>query len=150
MLGKEACPKNLMDCLANNRISVLRCLKPADRPGLYYLSGNSVKKRHYGIDVKAAQRVLDELKRQFDYVVVDSSPCGIVSDTALLGRSAECLLFIIKQDHASQNQIMEVLTGLHERGLVISGCVLNDLPRSRLRSSKGYGYGYGNSKKYGK
>ena len=149
MLGKDPCPKSLMDCLANPRISALRCLQSADRSGLYYLSGNSMKNRHYGIDVKAVHRVMEELKQHFDYVVLDSSPCGIVSDTALLGRVAECLLFIIKQDHASQSQIMEALTSLHERDLVISGCVLNDVPRSRILSAKGYGYGYGKSKKYG-
>ena len=150
MLGKEPCPKSLMDCLANPRISPLRCLQAADRKGLYFLSGNSAKSRHYGVDVKAARRILEELKPHFDYIVLDSSPCGIVSDTALLGRAADALLFVIKQDHATQNQIMEALTGLHERDLVISGCVLNDVPRNRIFSGKGYGYGYGKSKKYGK
>lgn len=148
MLGAAACPKNLMDCLANSRISMMRCLQGDDRSGLYYLSGNSIKKRHYNLDIKDVHRVLEDLKQYFDYVVLDSPPCGIISDTALLGRAAECLLFIIKQDHASQNQILEALTGLDERDLTISGCVLNDVPRSRLRGAGGYGYGY--SKKYGK
>mgnify|MGYP003291018940 CR=1 FL=1 len=149
MLGKEPCPKNLMDCMKDPRISPLRCLQAADRSGLYFLSGNSVQNRHYSVDVKAVRRILEEMKPHFDYIVLDSSPCGIVSDTALLGHVADGLLFIIKQDHAPQSQIMEALTGLHERDLVISGCVLNDMPRSRLRQSKGYGYGYGKSKKYG-
>ncbi len=147
LLGSAACPKSLMDCLASPRLSVLRCLQSDERTKVYYLSGTSIKKRYYNLDIRAVNRVLEELKRHFDYVVLDSPPCGIVSDTALLGSAAECLLYVIKQDHASRNQILEALTGLDERDLTISGCVLNDVPRSRLRYARGYSYGY--SKKYG-
>lgn len=150
MLGKEACQKNLMDCLINPRISTLRCLQPGDKPNLFYLSGASTNKRHYGIDTKAMNRVLQELTPRFDYIVVDSAPCSMVSDTALLGRCADCLLYVIRQDHASRNHILEMLTGLYERDLVLSGCILNDVPRSQLRYGSGYSYAYGSSKKYGK
>ena len=150
MLGKEAAPKNLMDCLTSPKLSILRCLQPGDRQNLYYLSGASTKKRHYSIDTRAMGRVLQELSPRFDYIVVDSSPYGVVSDAALLGRCADCLLYVIKQDHASKNHILECLTGLYERDLTLSGCVFNDVPRSQLRSGSGYGYGYGYGKKYGK
>lgn len=148
MLGTEPCQKNLMDCMVNPKLSVLRCLQSAGQSGLYYLSGTSTRKRHYGIDARSVGRVMEELKPRFDYIVVDSSPSGVVSDTALLGHCADCLLFIIKRDYAAQSQILETLTGLYERDLILSGCVLNDVPRSRT-GSRGYGYGYGNSKKYG-
>ena len=150
MLGKERCQKNLMDCLLNPRISALRCVQPWDRQNLYYLSGESTKKRHYGIDTKAMARVLRELEPQFDYIVVDCSPCGVVSDAALLGRCADCLLYVIKQDYVSKNHILEALTGLYERDLTLSGCIFNDIPRSQMRAGGGYGYGYGYGKKYGK
>lgn len=150
MLGKESCQKNLMDCILNPRISALRNVQPWDRQNLYFLSGASIKKRHYGIDTKAMERVLRELKPQFDYIVVDSSPCGVVSDVALMGRCTDSLLYVIKQDYVSKTHILEALTGLYERDLTLSGCVFNDIPRSQMRYGSGYGYGYGYGKKYGK
>lgn len=152
MLGKKSCQKNLMDCLVNPRISALQALQPGDRENFFFLSGESTKKRHYQIDTKAMTRVIQEIDAKFDYIVVDSAPCAVVSDVVLLGRCADCLLYVIKQDHAGQNHILESLTSLYERDLILSGCILNDVPRNLLRagSGYGYGYGYGKSKKYGK
>ena len=152
MFGASQSQKGLMDCLTNPRQSVLPCLRGVDNTGLYYLSGTSTNKRHYSIDAKAMRRVLDELTPRFDYILLDSPPCGVVSDTALLGRCADSVLYVIKQDHATQARILEAITGLYERDLPLTGCILNDVPRSRLHSGYGYGYGYGygHSKKYGK
>lgn len=138
--------KGLMDCLENPRLDVISCLHPVRRSKLLYLSGASTSRHHYSIDPKPMERVLAQLTERFDYVIVDSPPTGLVSDTALLGRYADCVLFVVKQDHATRSQVLEAVTGLYERDLPLGGCVFNDVPRSRAHGSYGYGYGYG----YGK
>lgn len=152
LLGGAQNQKGLMDCLASPRLSALSCLRTVSGTDLQYLSGTSTQKRHYSIDAKSMRRVLEELYPRFDYIVIDSPPCALISDTALLGRYADCVLYVVKQDTAAQNQVLEAVTGLYERDLPLAGCILNDVPRSRFRSGYGYGYGYGygNSKKYGK
>lgn len=150
MFGSGQSQKGLMDCLNNPRLSALSCLQSVSGTNLCYLSGTSTKKRHYSIDAKSMRRVLDELIPKFDYVIVDSPPCGIVSDTALLGRYADCVLYVVKQDYANQNQILEAITGLYERDIPLSGCILNNVPRSRIHHGYGYGYGYGKNSKYAK
>ncbi len=153
MFGFQPGQKGLMECLNNPRMSALSCLRQVPDTGLYYLSGSSTNKRHYSIDAKAMRRVLDELSPRFDYILIDSPPCGVVSDTALLGRYADCVLYVIKQDYATQNQVLDAITGLYERDLPLTGCILNDVPRSLMGHygySYGYGYGYGKGSKYGK
>lgn len=141
--------KGLMDCLENPRLDVENCLRPVRRSKLVYLSGASTSRSHYSIDSKPMERVLGALTPRYDYVILDSPPCGVVSDTALLGRYADCVLFVVKQDHATKSQVLEAVTGLYERDLPLTGCIFNDVPRTAARSGYGYGYGYGYGKQSG-
>lgn len=141
--GGSAEQKGLLDCLEDPRLDVMNCLHSVRRSKLQYLSGASTSRHHYSIDPRPMERVLGELTERFDYVILDSPPTGLVSDTALLGRYADCVLFVVKQDHATRAQVLEAVTGLYERDLPLGGCVFNDVPRSRVHGGCGYGYGYG-------
>lgn len=139
----------LMECLKSSNVNVLECLRKAPNSDLYYLSGASTKKRHYSIDAKGVRRVLDHLSQYFDYVVVDTPPCGLVSDTSLFSRYADCVLYVVKMDYASQNQITDGVTGLYQRDVPLTGCIVNGAAISRHRYGYGYGYGYGSKYGYG-
>lgn len=139
----------LMECLKDPDLPVTGCLKKAPGSELYYLSGASTKKRYYSLDSRNVRRVLEELSRSFDYVVVDTPPCGVVSDTLLFARYADCVLYVVKMDYANQAQILDGITSLHQRDVPLMGCVANGVSVSRRRYGYeyGYGYGYGYSRK---
>ncbi len=141
-------PKGLMDCLKNSELDVLQALRRLPESELCYLSGESTDKRHYHLDDRAIQRVLDALRPRFDYVILDSAPCSVVSDTALLARHADAVLYVVKQDYANQSQILDAVAALHERAIPLGGMVINAVHRSK-RTGYGYGYGYSYSSKYG-
>lgn len=155
MFGSGKARVGLMGCMKNAKQNVLDALSSVPGTNLHYLSGESTDKRHYSIDTKAMRRVLDALSPEFDYIVIDSPPCSIVSDTALLARFADCVLYVVKQNHASEHQILDAVTGLYERDIPLTGCILNDVPHRRIHYGYGYGYGfgygygYGYGKKYG-
>lgn len=150
MLGRNKRQAGLMDCLRNSKLSVLENLSTVPDSQLYYLSGASTGKQHYSIDPKAMNRILKELTSEFDYVVLDTPPSAVISDTALLCRHADCVVYVVKQGLASQSQILDSVTGLYDQGAPLLGCVFNDVPRSRIRRGYGYGYGYGSKYGYGK
>ena len=145
LLGAGSQSVGLMSLLRHSDLSVDQALRKADGTTLRYISGSSTKRRYYRIDPAAMKRVLNELKRQFDYIVIDTPPSSIVSDTALLSRHADCVLYVIRQDHANRVQIQDTIQGMHQRGIPLAGCILNGTPRNRSR----YGYGYGYGSKYG-
>ena len=142
--------KGLMYCLEHPDESVLDHLKAIPGTELFYLSGASTSKRHYTIDEKALRPILEQLKDAFDYVIIDTPPCSVVSDTTLLTRYADCVLYVVRIDYANRHQIQEAMTGLHNLDIPLSGCILNGTP---LNSSQygyyGYGYGAKGSAKYG-
>lgn len=146
MFGSGKPSHGLMACLRNPELDPMTCLGAVPGADLYYLSGESTSKRHYSIDPKYLRRVLERLADRFDYVVVDSPPCGVVSDVSLFARYADAVLYVIRREHAAQAQILDGIEGLFQRDIPLTGCILNDVPRRTVAASAGYGYGYGKNK----
>ncbi len=119
--------------LDDSKISVLACNEPMHSSS--EMIGN--------VKVK---EMLEELEEIYDYVLIDTAPSAILSDTADLAKFVDGAIFIIKQDYSKVNHILEGLDHLTESSNIeVIGCVLNST-RDGLSS---YGYGYGSYVKYG-
>ena len=138
--------KGLLYAMHNPDVPLSEIIREHPESGLHYISGSSIQRRHYGLDNKNMRRVLAQLSAEYDYVVMDSPPCSVVSDTRLLCRYANCILYVVKTDGAHKMLISDSIAALDQLGVTVSGCIVNGVPRQR--SHQGYGYGY--SKKYGK
>lgn len=146
LLGSNRQRPGLMTLLKKPELTVEQCLQNVEGSTLQFISGSSTTRQHYGMDAAAMTRVLNQLKQRFDYIVVDTPPSSIVSDTAMLSRHADCVLYVIRQDYANKAHILDTILGMHQRGLPLTGCILNGTPRSHRQ----YGYGYGKKNGYGK
>lgn len=83
-----------------------------------------------------------ELKKEFDYIIVDSAPIGKVSDTYLLNRIVDNTVYVTRQDYTPR-EVAELINDIYEhKKLNQIGIVLNNVSHS---TSSGYGYGYGYS-----
>lgn len=81
--------------------------------------------------------LMQELKQQFDYIIIDAPPVGIVTDAQLLASYADVCLYLVRQNYTLKQQlnIVDDLSGSQKmKGLSI---VVND-----IKATKGYGYGY--------
>lgn len=84
---------------------------------------------------------LEDLKRQVDYVILDTPPCGMLADALALAGVSDCLLYVIRQDTAPVSRVIDGLQSISCTGVRILGCVLNDAGAGF--TGYGYGYGYG-------
>lgn len=92
--------------------------------------------------------MLDSLRPKFDYIIIDTPPCSYMADAAALCPSADKVVYVIREDFASTNQIFEGVQSLSSQGADICGFVFNR--SSSTRSGRyGYGYGYGHGYGYG-
>lgn len=121
-------------------------IHPVAGTSLSYISGSSCQDRHLTVDSKQLRRVLDVLAEEFDYVVIDCPPCGLDSNATLLCRHAHCLAYVIREDVATESQILDAIADLHQRNIPLSGCIYNDVHPHPLRDRSDYGYGYGYEK----
>ncbi|MCF0137018.1 MAG: polysaccharide biosynthesis tyrosine autokinase [Oscillospiraceae bacterium] len=92
------------------------------------------------------ERVMNRLRELYDYIVVDTPPCSLLSDAEELAALMDTAVMVIKQNYASRASVVEALKRLSECGLIMEGYVFNAFTGS---STGGYGYGYGYGKKYG-
>jgi tyrosine-protein kinase Etk/Wzc len=97
--------------------------------------------------------LMSEVKANFEVVIMDTAPVGLVSDALSIGRFADCTLYVIRQGYTFRKQLMiidELYIGKKMPSLSI---LLND-----VKSGSGYyggygyygsgGYGYGNASGY--
>jgi Mrp family chromosome partitioning ATPase len=85
-----------------------------------------------------------DLKSKYDYIIVDTAPIGIVSDTYLLNRMADNFVFVTRQKYTPKDATQLINEVYAEKRLNGMGVVLNGTP-----ASSGYGYGYGHGYGYG-
>ena len=138
--------KGLLYLLHNPNVNLADTIQELPGTGLHYISGGSIRKQHYSIDHKALNRILTQLSSQYDYVILDTPPCGIVSDTRTLCRHANCIFYVVRIDGAHKMLIRDSIDALHHLNANISGCIINGIPRHQSPYYHNYGY----SKKYGK
>lgn len=85
---------------------------------------------------------VEELKRLYDYVVIDSAPIGLVSDTFSLTKFGDVTLYITRVNYTKKS-FLKYLNQTVERGQLKNvAIVVND---TNPKLSSGYGYGYGSS-----
>ncbi|MDF2379950.1 polysaccharide biosynthesis tyrosine autokinase [Nostoc ellipsosporum NOK] len=94
--------------------------------------------------------LFDYLKANFDVVIIDTAPIGMVSDAMTLGKFADCTLYLVRQEHTYKKQIVLIDDYYRENKLPKLSIIVNDVkmkPGYGYYGSGryGYGYGYGNS-----
>ncbi|WP_029904808.1 exopolysaccharide transport family protein [Prevotella sp. 10(H)] len=93
------------------------------------------------IKTAKTKQVLEYLKEQYDYVVVDCSPVGLVSDAYILSEIADTTLFVVRRAKTNKSFFKSVITQLKYDGVEDIALVFND-----VKGREGY---YGTSRYYG-
>jgi capsular exopolysaccharide synthesis family protein len=85
--------------------------------------------------------LMQEVREQFDVVIMDTAPIGLVSDALNLSRFADCTLYIVRHGHTFRKQINFVEELYSNNKLPKLSILLNDVKVEGSYYS-GYGYGY--------
>lgn len=88
------------------------------------------------LDSPQMANILSQVRKSMDYIVLDTAPVGMLTDTAVLANLADAALFVVKQDYAKIGHIVEAVEQLAESRVKMAGCVLNGV-KGHLGS---YGY----------
>jgi capsular exopolysaccharide synthesis family protein len=105
-------------------------------------------------DVLLSENMIDlfeELKRKYDYIIIDSAPAALVSDSFILGAYSDAVLYIIREGYTPKKQF-DFINGVNKNKKLHSlGLILNDVKTGNKYGYNGYPYegknGYFNNKK---
>lgn len=123
----------------------IACLK---KYGIYFMLFNTGdEKRFKYMNSAYVKEIFDSLRDSYDYILVDTPPCGLVSDALFFAQAADVAFYVVLQDAVRISKIQSGLDNLMSTDIKIMGCVINGVEEKL--SLKGYGYGYGYGYRYG-
>lgn len=82
--------------------------------------------------------MFEELKQKFDYIVVDTAPVSLVTDTILVSSNADAFIYVVRANYLEKQMLNVPLTLYKDKKLPNMSLLLND-----VEANHGYGYGYG-------
>ena len=92
--------------------------------------------------------ILDRLCEKYDYVIMDTAPIGIVTDTVHIAKYADATLFVTRADYTPKSCIDGLNDLVSSKKLHNVGIVINGIDMSKRKNA--YSYGYGRYGKYGR
>ena len=133
--------------LTNTTANLMDFVQPSDiNKNLFILPGGTVPPNPTELLARGGlEKAIETLKANFDYVILDTAPVGMVTDTLLIGRVADLSVYVCRADYTHMAEFT-LINELAENNKLPNLCIaVNGLD---LNSRKyGYYYGYG---KYGK
>lgn len=137
--------RNIMDLVQQSDIN----------PNLYILPGGAVPPNptellaRKGLDI-----AIEQLKENFDYVVLDTAPIGMVTDTQLIARTADLTMYVCRADYTRKSEFSLVNELAAANKLPCISIAINGLDLNKKKYGYYYGYGkygkyYGYGKRYG-
>ncbi len=118
-------------------------------PNLYVLPCGTVPPNPTELVARPSlDKAIETLKEQFDYVILDTAPIGMVTDTRLITRVADLCVYVCRVDYTRKNEF-ELVKELQKReDFPTLGILINGIDMDNRKN--GYYYGYGRYAKYGK
>ncbi|MEE0981612.1 MAG: CpsD/CapB family tyrosine-protein kinase [Acutalibacteraceae bacterium] len=123
------------------------------------------------LDTEKVRNVIEQARREFDYIIIDSPPSNVVTDSLVIAPLADGIIYSIRRDYAKVADINRTLEEIRSADIDVVGAIFTmsgNEENSRYYKRKGYlryggyygrrkrrnsgygnGYGYGNGNGYG-
>ncbi len=142
--------------LTNPTINLMDLVQSSDiNKNLFILPGGTVPPNPTELLARdGLEKAVETLKQNFDYVILDTAPVGLVTDTLLIGRVADLSVYVCRADYTRKAEFT-LINELAENDKLPNLCiVINGIDLNRRKYGYYYGYGkygkyYGYGKRYG-
>ncbi|WP_407489079.1 GumC family protein [Elizabethkingia anophelis] len=91
--------------------------------------------------------LLEELRKKYDYIIVDTAPLMLVTDTFLISDLADTTIYVTRSKYTEKALIEFANSNIDQAKIKNVGFVLNDVGRNDFGYGNKYGYGYGAKEK---
>ncbi len=95
-------------------------------------------------------KVIRILEKQYDYIVIDSSPMAMVADTQEWMEIVDTAVLVVRQNSSSVRDINDAISVLNRDGIKLLGCIFNNVEGKDNKFKTGNYGRYGKYGKYGK
>ena len=148
--------KGITQYLANPEMDLMSLVQLSDvNRNLYILPGGTVPPNPTELLARdGLDKAIEILKKNFDYVILDTAPIGMVTDTLLIGRVADLSAYVCRADYTHKAEYTLINELYHEQKLPNLCTIINGVDLKKRKYGYYYGYGkygkhYGYGKRYG-
>lgn len=142
--------------LSNPEKNLMDFVQPSDvSKNLYILPGGIVPPNPTELLARdSLDKAIETLKKNFDYIILDTAPAGMVTDTLLVGRVADLSVYVCRADYSRKAEFTLINELAADNKLPNICTIINGLDLKKKKYGYYYGYGkygkyYGYGKRYG-
>lgn len=88
-----------------------------------YCNSKGYKNSFENLRMDVFKEFISRLEAEYDFVILDSSPCGLVADSEIISEMASTVLLVVAQDYTEVDAINEAVENIGEERIL--GCVFN-------------------------
>jgi capsular exopolysaccharide synthesis family protein len=126
--------------LLRGEVALAEAVKPTTVNGLWMVTAGRCDDRALqALAQDDIRKIFDQLKEQYEFLIVDSSPVLPVADSLLLGQHVDAVLLSILRDVSRIPMVYTAYQRLNGLGIRMLGAVVN----GTREETQGYGYSYG-------
>ena len=97
---------------------------------------------------ESLDNIFATLRKEYDYIIVDTAPVGLVTDTLMIARVADLTVYMCRADYTPKSSFEFINSLSAQKKLPQVSIVINGIDMSKKKY--GYYYGYGKYGKYGR
>ena len=129
-----------LSCYLSNNCSYEEIIYSSDIDNLDILPAGQIPPNPSElIASERTDELFKKLKEQYDYIILDTPPVGLVTDAFLLVKHSTTNLFVIRHDYTGKRMFQTLIRNLEQKNIQNVNILINDI---RLKN-KGYEYQYG-------
>ena len=131
----------------NSSVSIANYVQETEVDNLFVIPAGSVPPNPSELLVSPQMlKGLEDLKEMFDLVIIDGTPCELVTDAIILSRICDCTVIVAAHKITKKDALARVVKNIQNVGGNLAGVVINKMPVSAKRYGQSYYY-YGESSK---
>jgi tyrosine-protein kinase Etk/Wzc len=134
--------KNGMSSVFANKINWKDCVRDSEIEGLSFITAGPIPPNPSELIIRGnLDNLLEEFKSEYDLILIDNPPVGVVSDGVLIMNKADCPIYVFRSNYSKRiftERVGELLDSNKVSKLFV---LLNGVDLKR--NGYGYGYGYG-------
>lgn len=124
---------------------IIDCIRKTEVQNLYLMPAGSIPPNPSELLVSPKMiKLLDKLKQAFDIVIIDGTPCELVTDAVILSRIVDSTIIVTAHKVTKKDALERVIKNIQNVGGNLTGVVVNKMPISGKKYEKKYYY-YGES-----
>lgn len=133
-----------MSAIFAGKVNWKECVHQSEIDGLSYITAGAIPPNPSELIIRGnLDELLLEFKQEFDLILIDNPPVGIVSDGVIIMNKADCPIYVFRSNYSKRvfaDRVGELIKSNMVAKLFV---VLNGVDIKRKGYGYGYGYGYG-------